>query len=71
MDEIAGHVGFYGPLFEPVFRAAHGSAAAADLRDGRGGHRRRLPRRQLPGHPQRLRPAAADAGDVPGGGAGP
>jgi hypothetical protein len=24
MDEIAGHVGFYGPLFDPVFRAAHG-----------------------------------------------
>jgi hypothetical protein len=23
MDEIAGHVGFYGPFFEPVFRAAH------------------------------------------------
>jgi hypothetical protein len=23
MDEIAGHVGFYGPLFDPVFRAAH------------------------------------------------
>lgn len=24
MDEIAGHVGFYGPLFEPVFAQAHG-----------------------------------------------
>jgi hypothetical protein len=24
MDEIAGHVGFYGPLFDPVFQAAHG-----------------------------------------------
>jgi hypothetical protein len=23
MDEIAGHVGFYGPFFEPVFREAH------------------------------------------------
>jgi hypothetical protein len=23
MDEIAGHVGFYGPLFDPVFQAAH------------------------------------------------
>jgi hypothetical protein len=23
MDEIAGHVGFYGPFFEPVFGAAH------------------------------------------------
>ena len=23
MDEIAGHIGFYGPLFEPVFVAAH------------------------------------------------
>lgn len=23
MDEIAGHVGFYGPYFEPVFREAH------------------------------------------------
>jgi hypothetical protein len=24
MDEIAGHIGFYGPLFDPVFQAAHG-----------------------------------------------
>jgi hypothetical protein len=24
MDEIAGHVGFYEPLFEPVFQTAHG-----------------------------------------------
>jgi hypothetical protein len=24
MDEIAGHVGFYGPYFEPVFAVAHG-----------------------------------------------
>jgi hypothetical protein len=24
MDEIAGHVGFYGPFFQPVFAAAHG-----------------------------------------------
>jgi hypothetical protein len=24
MDEIAGHIGFYGPFFEPVFHAAHG-----------------------------------------------
>jgi hypothetical protein len=24
MDEIAGHVGFYGPLFDPVFAKAHG-----------------------------------------------
>jgi len=23
MDEIAGHVGFYGPFFDPVFREAH------------------------------------------------
>src|SRR5208337_4775857 len=23
MDAIAGHIGFYGPLFEPVFVAAH------------------------------------------------
>src|SRR3954451_4289198 len=23
MDEIAGHVGFYGPLFDPVFAKAH------------------------------------------------
>jgi hypothetical protein len=23
MDQIAGHVGFYGPFFEPVFGAAH------------------------------------------------
>ncbi len=23
MDEIAGHVGFYAPLFDPAFRAAH------------------------------------------------
>jgi hypothetical protein len=23
MDEIAGHVGFYGPLFDPAFQAAH------------------------------------------------
>jgi hypothetical protein len=23
MDEIAGHVGFYGPLFDPVFQVAH------------------------------------------------
>jgi hypothetical protein len=23
MDEIAGHVGFYGPFFDPVFEAAH------------------------------------------------
>ena len=23
MDEIAGHVGFYGPFFEPMFQAAH------------------------------------------------
>ena len=27
MDEIAGHVGFYGPFFEPVFGAAHASRA--------------------------------------------
>lgn len=27
MDEIAGHVGFYGPFFEPVFRAAHAGKA--------------------------------------------
>ena len=27
MDEIAGHVGFYGPLFDPVFQAAHGGKA--------------------------------------------
>jgi hypothetical protein len=27
MDEIAGHVGFYGPLFEPMFHAAHGGKA--------------------------------------------
>ncbi len=27
MDEIAGHVGFYGPFFEPVFRAAHAGEA--------------------------------------------
>jgi hypothetical protein len=27
MDEIAGHVGFYGPFFEPVFRDAHASKA--------------------------------------------
>jgi hypothetical protein len=25
MDEIAGHVGFYGPFFDPMFRAAQGS----------------------------------------------
>lgn len=24
MDEIAGHIGFYGPLFDPVFEAAKG-----------------------------------------------
>ena len=27
MDEIAGHVGFYGPFFEPVFGAAHAGKA--------------------------------------------
>ena len=27
MDEIAGHVGFYGPFFEPVFREAHAGKA--------------------------------------------
>lgn len=27
MDEIAGHVGFYGPFFEPVFAAAHAGKA--------------------------------------------
>jgi hypothetical protein len=27
MDEIAGHVGFYGPFFEPAFRAAHADKA--------------------------------------------
>jgi hypothetical protein len=27
MDEIAGHVGFYGPFFEPVFSAAHAGKA--------------------------------------------
>ena len=27
MDEIAGHVGFYGPFFEPVFQAAHAGKA--------------------------------------------
>jgi hypothetical protein len=27
MDEIAGHVGFYGPFFEPVFREAHSGKA--------------------------------------------
>src|SRR3954454_23365531 len=27
MDEIAGHVGFYGPFFEPVFREAHSGRA--------------------------------------------
>ena len=27
MDEIAGHVGFYGPFFDPVFGAAHGGKA--------------------------------------------
>ncbi len=27
MDEIAGHVGFYGPFFEPVFREAHAGEA--------------------------------------------
>jgi len=27
MDEIAGHVGFYGPFFEPVFRVAHAGKA--------------------------------------------
>jgi hypothetical protein len=27
MDEIAGHMGFYGPFFEPVFRAAHAGKA--------------------------------------------
>ena len=27
MDEIAGHVGFYGPIFDPAFRAAHGGKA--------------------------------------------
>jgi hypothetical protein len=27
MDEIAGHAGFYGPLFDPVFQAAHGGKA--------------------------------------------
>jgi hypothetical protein len=27
MDEIAGHVGFYGPFFEPAFGAAHGGKA--------------------------------------------
>lgn len=27
MDEIAGHVGFYGPFFDPAFDAAHGGKA--------------------------------------------
>ncbi len=27
MDEIAGHVGFYGPFFEPAFGAAHAGKA--------------------------------------------
>jgi hypothetical protein len=27
MDEIAGHIGYYGPLFDPVFQAAHGGKA--------------------------------------------
>jgi hypothetical protein len=27
MDEIASHVGFYGPFFEPVFGAAHAGKA--------------------------------------------
>jgi hypothetical protein len=27
MDEIAGHVGFYGPFFEPVFKEAHAGKA--------------------------------------------
>ena len=27
MDEIAGHVGFYGPFFEPAFDAAHADKA--------------------------------------------
>jgi hypothetical protein len=27
MDEIAGHAGFYGPLFDPAFQAAHGGKA--------------------------------------------
>ena len=27
MDEIAGHVGFYGPVFDPVFDAAHDGKA--------------------------------------------
>src|SRR5579864_4234605 len=27
MDEIAGHVGFYGPFFEPVFGSAHAGKA--------------------------------------------
>jgi hypothetical protein len=27
MDEIAGQVGFYGPLFDPVFQPAHGGKA--------------------------------------------
>ena len=71
MDEIAGHVGFYGPLFDPVFQAAHGGQGTAAVQHGRGGRRAGLPRSQLPGHAQRLHPHAADAGDLPGGGAGP
>ena len=31
MDEVAGHVGFYGPLFDPVFRAAHGGKVLLTL----------------------------------------
>ncbi len=44
MDEIAGHVGFYEPLFQPAYSAG-GSASwqaesAADVRHGRGDHQR-------------------------------
>ena len=34
MDEIAGHVGFYGPFFEPVFQCGARRQGAADVRDG-------------------------------------
>src|SRR5205807_1418686 len=44
---------------------------ALDVRDGEGGPGRRLPGGQLPGYAERLRQAAADAGDVPGGDDGP
>ena len=71
MDEIAGHVGFYGPFFEPVFQGGARRQGAADVRDGEGGPGRRLPGGQLPGHVECLRQEAADAGDLSGGGAGP